>query len=62
MRRSLVVMSSKFLLRYSLAVFSFEELANGIFLLVIGEIDEFDSKGVKRVVMCFGKVYYDLLE
>lgn len=43
-------------------VFSFEELVNGIFLLVIGEIDEFDLKGVKCVVMCFGKVYYDLLE
>ncbi len=42
--------------------FSLEELANGTFLPAIGEIDELDPKGVKRVVMCSGKVYYDLLE
>ena len=43
-------------------VSSLEELANGTFLPAIGEIDELDPKGVKRVVMCSGKVYYDLLE
>lgn len=40
----------------------FDELVNGFFQLVIGEIDELDFKVVKCVVMCFGKVYYDLLE
>ncbi|MFP3520626.1 hypothetical protein SB766_31040, partial [Pseudomonas sp. SIMBA_077] len=58
----LVVMSPKSLLRHPLAVSSLEELANGTFLPAIGEIDELDPKGVKRVVMCSGKVYYDLLE
>ncbi|CDW57973.1 Putative 2-oxoglutarate dehydrogenase E1 componen t (ISS) [Trichuris trichiura] len=62
MRRPLVVMSPKSLLRHPLAVSSLEELANGTFLPAIGEIDELDPKGVKRVVMCSGKVYYDLLE
>ena len=38
------------------------ELINGAFQTVIGEIDELDPKDVKRVVMCSGKVYYDLLE
>ena len=38
-----------------------EELANGEFKRVIGEIDEIDAKKVKRVVLCSGKVYYDLL-
>ncbi|EEX6264254.1 2-oxoglutarate dehydrogenase E1 component, partial [Escherichia coli] len=47
---------------HPLAVSSLEELANGTFLPAIGEIDELDPKGVKRVVMCSGKVYYDLLE
>lgn len=31
-------------------------------LPAIGEIDELDPQAVKRVVMCSGKVYYDLLE
>ncbi len=51
MRRPLVVMSPKSLLRHPLAVSSLEELANGTFLPAIGEIDELDPKGVKRVVM-----------
>ncbi|OCA54520.1 2-oxoglutarate dehydrogenase E1 component [Photorhabdus namnaonensis] len=62
MRRPLIVMSPKSLLRHPLAVSSMDELANGKFQTVIGEIDEFDPKGVKRVVLCSGKVYYDLLE
>jgi 2-oxoglutarate dehydrogenase E1 component len=62
MRRPLVVMSPKSLLRHPLAVSTLDELANGTFLPAIGEVDELDPKGVKRVVMCSGKVYYDLLE
>ncbi|MBS9434945.1 2-oxoglutarate dehydrogenase E1 component [Photorhabdus hainanensis] len=62
MRRPLVVMSPKSLLRHPLAVSSLDELANGKFQTVIGETDALDSKGVKRVVLCSGKVYYDLLE
>lgn len=62
MRRPLVVMSPKSLLRHPLAVSSLEEMANGSFLPVMGEIDELDAKKVKRVVLCAGKVYYDLLE
>ncbi|AIR61292.1 2-oxoglutarate dehydrogenase E1 component [Cedecea neteri] len=62
MRRPLVVMSPKSLLRHPLAVSSLDELANGTFQPAIGEIDELDPKGVKRVVLCSGKVYYDLLE
>jgi 2-oxoglutarate dehydrogenase E1 component len=62
MRRPLIVMSPKSLLRHPLAVSSMEELANGVFHNVLGEIDEIKPKKVKRVVMCSGKVYYDLLE
>jgi 2-oxoglutarate dehydrogenase E1 component len=62
MRRPLVVMSPKSLLRHPLAVSSMDELANGTFLPAIGEIDDLDPKAVKRVVLCSGKVYYDLLE
>ncbi|MFW8589446.1 2-oxoglutarate dehydrogenase E1 component [Glaciecola sp. 2405UD65-10] len=62
MRRPLIVMSPKSLLRHPLAVSSLEELSAGVFHNVIGEIDELDSAKVERVVMCSGKVYYDLLE
>lgn len=62
MRRPLVVMSPKSLLRHPLAVSSLEEMANGTFLSAIGEIDDLSPKAVKRVVLCAGKVYYDLLE
>ncbi len=62
MRRPLIVMSPKSLLRHPLAVSSLDELANGKFQTVIGEADALDPKGIKRVVLCSGKVYYDLLE
>lgn len=62
MRRPLIVMSPKSLLRHPLAVSSLEELANGEFQPIINEIDPMDAKKVKRVVLCSGKVYYDLLE
>ena len=62
MRKPLIVMSPKSLLRHPLAVSSLEELSDGVFHNVIGEVDELEPKGVKRVVMCSGKVYYDLLD
>ncbi|NGN98055.1 2-oxoglutarate dehydrogenase E1 component [Grimontia sp. S25] len=62
MRRPLVVMSPKSLLRHPLCTSTLDELADGNFQPAIGEIDELDPKAVKRVVMCSGKVYFDLLE
>ncbi|GAC14294.1 2-oxoglutarate dehydrogenase E1 component [Aliiglaciecola lipolytica] len=62
MRKPLIVMSPKSLLRHPLAISSFDELTDGIFHNVIDEIDDIKSEDVKRVIMCSGKVYYDLLE
>ncbi|WP_413493442.1 2-oxoglutarate dehydrogenase E1 component [Morganella psychrotolerans] len=62
MRRPLIVMSPKSLLRHPLAVSSLEELAEGRFEAVINEVDKLNPADVKRVVLCSGKVYYDLLE
>lgn len=61
-RRPLVVISPKSLLRHPLAVSTMEELIDGKFQNVIPEVDALDPKHVRRVVMCSGKVYYDLLE
>lgn len=62
MRRPLIVMSPKSLLRHPLAVSSLEELAEGVFHDVIDEIDDINPAKVERVVMCSGKVYFDLLD
>ncbi|WP_329740610.1 2-oxoglutarate dehydrogenase E1 component [Dyella sp. A6] len=61
-RKPLIVMTPKSLLRHKLAVSSLDELSKGGFQLVIGEHRELAAKKVKRVVLCSGKVYYDLLE
>lgn len=61
MRRPLVVMSPKWILRHKLATSSLEELANGTFEPVLTDT-QVDPKGVKRVILCSGKVYYHLLE
>ncbi len=61
-RKPLIVMTPKSLLRHKLAVSSLDELASGSFQLVIGEHRKLAAKKVKRVVLCSGKVYYDLLE
>lgn len=63
LRIPLVVMSPKSLLRHKLATSTLDELANGSFQTVIDEIDgDIQADKVTRVVMCSGKVYYELLE
>jgi len=61
-RKPLVVMTPKSLLRHKLAVSSLDDLANGTFQLVIPDSRVADASKVKRVVLCSGKVYYDLYE
>jgi 2-oxoglutarate dehydrogenase E1 component len=60
-RKPLVVMSPKSMLRNPLCVSPIEDFTSGRFQEVLG--DGFaDAKKVKRVLLCSGKVYYDLLE
>lgn len=62
MRKPLVVMSPKSLLRHKETVSSLEELAEGSFQVVLDEIDaEIEPAAVRKVIVCSGKVYYDLL-
>ena len=39
-----------------------EELSEGKFETVIGEIEELDADKVRRILVCTGKVYYDLVK
>jgi 2-oxoglutarate dehydrogenase E1 component len=61
-RRPLVVMSPKSLLRHPLATSPLDAFSEGEFQMVIDEVDSLDAEKVRQVVMCSGKVYYDLLE
>lgn len=60
LRKPLIVMSPKSLLRHKSAVSSLEELANGHFEPVIDDVRCAHSEKVSRVILCSGKVYYDL--
>ncbi|MBM3108708.1 MAG: 2-oxoglutarate dehydrogenase E1 component [Pseudomonas sp.] len=62
LRKPLIVLTPKSLLRHKLAISTLEDLAEGSFQTVIPEIDTLDPKNVTRLVLCSGKVYYDLLE
>lgn len=61
-RKPLIVMSPKSLLRHKLAISTLEDLTDGEFLPLIGEQDNLEPDKVIRIVLCTGKVYYDLLE
>jgi len=61
-RKPLIVFTPKSLLRHKEAISDLSELASGVFQPVIGEVDPaIEAKKVKRVVMCSGRVYYDLI-
>jgi 2-oxoglutarate dehydrogenase E1 component len=62
LRKPLIAFTPKSLLRHKLAVSTLEDLSDGTFHPVIGEVDAMDALRVERVVLCSGKVYYDLLE
>ena len=61
-RKPLVVMSPKSLLRHRLSTSTREDLCTGGFQALIDEIDNIDPGQVTRLVMCSGKVYYNILE
>jgi 2-oxoglutarate dehydrogenase E1 component len=62
LRKPLIVMTPKSLLRHPLSVSRLEELAGGGFYAVIDEIDDVKPSAVTRIVLCSGKVYFDLLK
>lgn len=61
LRKPLIVISPKSLLRHKEAVSRFEDFAHGAFRPVIGETEGLDAKKVRRIILCQGKLYYELL-
>lgn len=60
LRKPLIVMSPKSLLRHKETVSSLQEMADGSFQVVLDETDELKTEDIRRLVICSGKVYYDL--
>ena len=60
-RKPLIVMTPKSLLRHPLATSTLDDLCQGRFQRVIGELEPLDTGAVKRVVLCSGKIYYELV-
>ena len=65
-RRPLIVFTPKQLLRLKAACSPVEDFTSGTFQPVIGEIDDAvlaaaQEQGVDRVLLCSGRIYYDLL-
>lgn len=61
-RKPLIIMSPKSLLRHRLSVSTLADLVEGRFQAVLGEVDPIQDQEVRQVILCAGKVYFDLLE
>jgi len=60
-RRPLIVFTPKAMLRLRGATSSVEDFQSGAFQKVIDDSTATDPKAISRVVLCSGKIYYDLL-
>jgi 2-oxoglutarate dehydrogenase E1 component len=61
-RIPLIVMTPKSILRHPKSASRPEELADGQFHLLLGDPNIQDPQKVRRVLLCTGKIYYDLLK
>jgi 2-oxoglutarate dehydrogenase E1 component len=62
LRKPLVAITPKSLLRHKEATSDLDDLTSGTFKTVLPEKEPSDPKKVTRLIMCSGKVYFDLLE
>ncbi|MFX4164445.1 2-oxoglutarate dehydrogenase E1 component [Escherichia coli] len=62
MRKPLVIMMSKRLLRFKGAMSELSEFTDGAYKPVITDPQLHQPQKVKRVILCSGQVYYDVLE
>jgi multifunctional 2-oxoglutarate metabolism enzyme len=60
--KPLIVFTPKSMLRLKAAASATAEFTTGSFEPLIGEAEGFDGSAVKRVILCTGKVYWDLAE
>jgi len=60
-RKPLIVFAPKSLLRHPDATSNIDEIARGRFHRVLPDPEGFTGPGVQRILLCSGKVYYELL-
>jgi 2-oxoglutarate dehydrogenase E1 component len=60
-RRPLIVMTPKSLLRHRLSTSTLEAFTDGALAVVQPDIDAIEAATVRRVLLCSGKVFFDLL-
>ena len=60
-RKPLIVFTPKSLLRSKDAASPLKWLAEGAFQPILSEADKLDANKVRRIIVCSGKVYYDLI-
>jgi 2-oxoglutarate dehydrogenase E1 component len=61
-RKPLIVLTPKSLLRHTKVVSSIDELTKGTFQRVLGDEGGAKPEKVKRVIICSGKIYYELAQ
>ena len=61
LRKPLIVFTPKRMLRHPRAVSTIQDLMTGRFQEILPDTDAWDAGRVKRVLLCSGQIYYDLL-
>ncbi|HRB29149.1 MAG: 2-oxoglutarate dehydrogenase E1 component [Nitrosomonas sp.] len=61
LRKPLIIMSPKSMLRLKESASRLEDLVQGHFYPVIPEVDNLNAKKVRRIIVCSGKIYYELI-
>lgn len=61
-RKPLIVMTPKSLLRHKRAISGLDEITQGEFQPVIGDASLPHGSAPERIILCTGKIYFDLLE
>ena len=61
LRKPLIVMTPKSLLRHPKVVSTVDDLASGVFRPVLDDPTVADPSAIRRILVCTGKIYYELL-
>jgi len=61
LRKPLIVMTPKSLLRHPKVLSTVDDLASGVFRPVLDDVTVTDPLAIRRILVCTGKIYYELL-